>query len=94
MHVAMLRGMLLMALPFWMYAIGAALTRVRSIILERERARAGCGAQALMRPRLLPLDVVRRHGVGAWSPRSSTLRLRRARAPQLIEEERDLEAQD
>jgi len=37
MHVAMLWGMLLMALAFWMYSIGAALTRVRSIILERER---------------------------------------------------------
>ena len=30
-------AMLLMALGFWMYAIGAALVRVRSIILERER---------------------------------------------------------
>jgi heme exporter protein C len=37
MHVAMLWGMLLMALSFWMYSIGAALTRVRAIILERER---------------------------------------------------------
>jgi len=37
MHVAMLWGMLLMALAFWMYSIGAALTRVRAIILERER---------------------------------------------------------
>jgi len=37
MHVAMLTGMLLMAFAFWMYSIGAALTRVRSIILERER---------------------------------------------------------
>jgi heme exporter protein C len=37
MHVMMLTGMLLMAFSFWMYAIGAALTRVRSIILERER---------------------------------------------------------
>jgi heme exporter protein C len=37
MHVLMLTGMLLMAFSFWMYAIGAALTRVRSIILERER---------------------------------------------------------
>ena len=36
MHVAMFRGMLLMALACWMYAIGAALVRVRSIILERE----------------------------------------------------------
>jgi len=37
MHVAMLTAMLLMVFAFWMYAIGAALTRVRSIILERER---------------------------------------------------------
>jgi len=37
MHVAMLTGMLLMALAFWFYAIGTALVRVRSIILERER---------------------------------------------------------
>jgi heme exporter protein C len=37
MHVAMLWGMLLMAFSFWMYAIGAALARVRVIILERER---------------------------------------------------------
>jgi len=36
MHVAMLWGMLLMAIACWMYAIGAALVRVRSIILERE----------------------------------------------------------
>ena len=36
MHVAMFRGMMLMALACWMYAIGAALVRVRSIILERE----------------------------------------------------------
>ncbi|MCA3130142.1 MAG: heme ABC transporter permease [Betaproteobacteria bacterium] len=33
----MLTGMLLMALAFWMYAIAAALMRVQSIILERER---------------------------------------------------------
>ena len=40
MHTAMLWGMLLMALACWAYAIGAALVRVRSIILEREaRAR-------------------------------------------------------
>jgi heme exporter protein C len=36
MHIAMLQGMLLMAFACWMYAIGAALVRVRSIILERE----------------------------------------------------------
>ena len=37
MHVAMLWGMLLMALACWMYSIGASLVRVRAIILERER---------------------------------------------------------
>jgi heme exporter protein C len=37
MHASMLAGMLLMAVAFWMYAIAAALVRVRSIILERER---------------------------------------------------------
>jgi heme exporter protein C len=37
MHVAMLWGMLLMAFAFWMYAIGSALVRVRTLILERER---------------------------------------------------------
>ena len=36
MHVSMLTAMLLMALACWMYAIGAALARVRSVILERE----------------------------------------------------------
>jgi heme exporter protein C len=36
MHVTMFRGMLLMALAFWMYSIGTTLTRVRAIILERE----------------------------------------------------------
>jgi len=37
MATPMLLGMLVMALAFWMYSIGAALTRVRAIILERER---------------------------------------------------------
>jgi heme exporter protein C len=37
MHVAMLQAMLMMSLAAWMYAVGAALVRVRSIILERER---------------------------------------------------------
>jgi heme exporter protein C len=37
MHVAMLWGMLLMVFSFWMYAVGAALVRVRTIVLERER---------------------------------------------------------
>jgi heme exporter protein C len=36
MATTMLAGMLLMALAFWMYAIAAALTRVRAIMLERE----------------------------------------------------------
>src|SRR2546421_4194445 len=36
MHVAMLTAMLLMVFSFWMYSIATALTRVRSIILERE----------------------------------------------------------
>jgi heme exporter protein C len=36
MHVAMLQAMLLVALASWAYAAGAALTRVRAIILERE----------------------------------------------------------
>jgi len=33
----MLTGMLLMTLACWMYAIAVALSRLRSIILERER---------------------------------------------------------
>src|SRR4029450_5129452 len=37
MHVAMLWSMLLMALAFWMYSIATALTRSRTVILERER---------------------------------------------------------
>jgi heme exporter protein C len=37
MAAVMLVGMLVMALAAWMYAIGAALSRVRCIILERER---------------------------------------------------------
>lgn len=37
MAATMLWGMLVMALAFWMYSIGAALARVRAIILERER---------------------------------------------------------
>ncbi len=37
MHIAMLQAMLLMTFACWMYAIGATLTRVRSVILERER---------------------------------------------------------
>jgi heme exporter protein C len=37
MAQAMLWGMLLMALAFWMYSIAAALARIRAIMLERER---------------------------------------------------------
>jgi heme exporter protein C len=37
MAQTMLWGMLLMALAFWMYSIAAALTRIRAIMLERER---------------------------------------------------------
>ncbi len=37
MHETMLAAMLLMAFSFWMYSIGTALTRVRAVILERER---------------------------------------------------------
>jgi len=37
MAQTMLWGMLLMALGFWMYSIAAALSRVRRIVLERER---------------------------------------------------------
>ncbi len=37
MHIAMLWSMLLMTFSFWFYAAGAALVRVRTIILERER---------------------------------------------------------
>ena len=40
MAATMLAGMLVMALAAWMYSIGAALWRVRSIIAEREFARA------------------------------------------------------
>jgi len=37
MASTMLLGMLIMALAFWSYSIGAALHRVRTILLERER---------------------------------------------------------
>lgn len=36
MAAVMLWGMLIMAVAFWMYCIGATLTRVRAIIVERE----------------------------------------------------------
>jgi heme exporter protein C len=36
MHIQMLQSMLLVAVSFWMYSIGASLVRVRAIILERE----------------------------------------------------------
>jgi len=51
MAATMLLGMLLMALAFWSYSIGAALHRVRSILLEREKrsewARELCAAEGL-----------------------------------------------
>ena len=37
MATTMLTGMLVMTLAFWLYCIGAALVRVRTIMLERER---------------------------------------------------------
>jgi heme exporter protein C len=37
MAATMLAGMLVMALAFWMYSIAAVLTRLRCVILERER---------------------------------------------------------
>ncbi len=37
MAMTMFAGMIVMALGFWMYSIAAALSRVRSVILERER---------------------------------------------------------
>lgn len=40
MATTMLIGMLVMALAFWAYSIATALTRLRSIILERERRAA------------------------------------------------------
>ncbi|MBI1398455.1 MAG: heme ABC transporter permease [Betaproteobacteria bacterium] len=43
MATTMLLGMLVMAIAFWMYSIAAALSRVRSIILERERNSAWIG---------------------------------------------------
>jgi heme exporter protein C len=36
MAATMFTGMIVMALAFWMYAIAAALARVRAIMLERE----------------------------------------------------------
>ncbi len=47
MAAVMLTGMLLMALAAWCYAIAIALTRVRAIILERER-RAGWVGEAVL----------------------------------------------
>ena len=40
MHAAMLTGMMVMALAFWMYSIAMSLVRVRAAILERERRSA------------------------------------------------------
>jgi len=50
MAATMLTGMLLIALAFWMYSIGAALARVRCIILERERAADWVRALPEVRP--------------------------------------------
>jgi heme exporter protein C len=47
MAALMLIGMLLMALAAWAYSIAMALTRVRAIILERERHTAWVGEVAL-----------------------------------------------
>src|SRR5687768_1338119 len=44
MAASMFAGMMLVALAFWMYSIAAAALRVRSIILERERASAWVAA--------------------------------------------------
>jgi heme exporter protein C len=46
MAATMLLGMLVMALALWMYCIAAALLRVRTVILERER-HASWAQQAL-----------------------------------------------
>ena len=50
MAATMLTGMLLIALAFWMYSIGAALARVRCIILERERTADWVKALPEVRP--------------------------------------------
>ena len=50
MAATMLTGMLLIALAFWMYSIGATLARVRCIILERERAADWVRALPEVRP--------------------------------------------
>ena len=47
MAAVMLTGMLLMALAAWFYSIAIALTRVRAIILERERHAGWVGEAAL-----------------------------------------------
>ena len=47
MAAMMLTGMLLMALAAWFYSIAIALTRVRAIILERERHAGWVGEAAL-----------------------------------------------
>jgi heme exporter protein C len=38
MAAIMFAGMIAMALAFWFYSIAAAMTRVRCIMLERERS--------------------------------------------------------
>ena len=50
MHVTMLWGMLLVAFSFWMYSIGTAFTRVRAIIIERERRTHWVRGLAAARP--------------------------------------------
>ena len=47
MAAMMLTGMLMMALAAWFYSIAIALTRVRAIILERERHAGWAGEVAL-----------------------------------------------
>jgi heme exporter protein C len=47
MAAVMLAGMLLMALAAWFYSIAIALTRVRAVILERERHAGWAGEVAL-----------------------------------------------
>jgi heme exporter protein C len=46
----MLWGMLVMALAAWMYAIAVALSRARSLILERERQTEWARAQLEEKP--------------------------------------------
>jgi heme exporter protein C len=43
MAAIMLTGMLIMSIAAWLYAIGASLARVRTIMVERERGAAWVG---------------------------------------------------